>query len=819
MKIEQISCKQFAGIRDREYAFDGGINVLLGKNETGKSTIIDLIYNLLYHDVDAKQSEKEEKDFRSRYYPKGIGIKGDNIDGCISIQADDGEYVLSKCWGEGAYSQLTIPGEITIKSQDTINEFVGNLLRYRRGLYDDIVFAPQRKQEAMVAHIFQAVNGNKKQTDKDAAKVKTDLITIIAQEAIRNAGVDANAFEKQLAQIIDSFEGCWDASKDAPKANSLRTKRNGDKPKNEGRLFKAYYLTEHLRQLHKNAYTAEKAVDRDAKEIQALEKKLQCAIEKQKEFEKYAPILSAYAANIALIASLKGDISRRKQAAKDYPGLKKTYAKAHKLSIEFREAEALELFTTIAEKRSDWEKAKCCLDGMIPIHKEDLDKIEEMEKTLQYVKKEQFGIDILAQLRNTGFRDIEVRSLSDNRIIMKLEPNQPTKNFDVIEPVEIVVPGYMRLKLTNHISGFYGRRMNTESLVTELVNQYKKLGITSCSFEELYTKKEEYDHFSRKVQYVELIYKTALGNRDWHQLDETYRTLSKRKKRRPIAEIKEDIRKLCGEKSIDVFCGELYASIKGIEDTYKDELGEITRESLRESAAQYEEKLNEAAAAVSMAESIPQQYKRIKDISQHRATLSGEIDAINTKISEVNGRLQENQNNLGKKSAEEYYNDLEVAEEEYRKVHDLYKHWTHIRDVFRETRKNTGDASEMRDIENRFSEYLRLISNGRIILNSLSDTLDVNITSKNSQLDEYILSEGTKETIALAFRLATLEHIFPNGGAILVLDDPFTEMDEERTFQACNLVKEFSEKGNQVIYTTCRKETAKQLGGKLIHFK
>ena len=61
--INKDSCGNFAGIQDREVAFEQGLNILVGKNETGKSKIIDLIYQLLFHDIDAKKSDKSEQDY------------------------------------------------------------------------------------------------------------------------------------------------------------------------------------------------------------------------------------------------------------------------------------------------------------------------------------------------------------------------------------------------------------------------------------------------------------------------------------------------------------------------------------------------------------------------------------------------------------------------------------------------------------------------------------------------------------------------------------------------------------------------------------
>lgn len=39
MKIKNLSCTQFAGVRDRTISFADGINIVYGKNESGKSTM------------------------------------------------------------------------------------------------------------------------------------------------------------------------------------------------------------------------------------------------------------------------------------------------------------------------------------------------------------------------------------------------------------------------------------------------------------------------------------------------------------------------------------------------------------------------------------------------------------------------------------------------------------------------------------------------------------------------------------------------------------------------------------------------------------
>ena len=46
MNIKSVKTRQFAGIKNKEVEFEDGLNVLVGNNETGKSTMIELIIRL-----------------------------------------------------------------------------------------------------------------------------------------------------------------------------------------------------------------------------------------------------------------------------------------------------------------------------------------------------------------------------------------------------------------------------------------------------------------------------------------------------------------------------------------------------------------------------------------------------------------------------------------------------------------------------------------------------------------------------------------------------------------------------------------------------
>lgn len=66
-------------------------------------------------------------------------------------------------------------------------------------------------------------------------------------------------------------------------------------------------------------------------------------------------------------------------------------------------------------------------------------------------------------------------------------------------------------------------------------------------------------------------------------------------------------------------------------------------------------------------------------------------------------------------------------------------------------------------------------------------------------------SAGWKELVGFCTRLALVEAVFLKDAPVLILDDPFANLDDKKTDKAKRMVKELSSK-YQIVYLTCKKE-------------
>jgi hypothetical protein len=119
-------------------------------------------------------------------------------------------------------------------------------------------------------------------------------------------------------------------------------------------------------------------------------------------------------------------------------------------------------------------------------------------------------------------------------------------------------------------------------------------------------------------------------------------------------------------------------------------------------------------------------------------------------------------------------------------------------------RKMSSELDEfIQDIlegEDGLSKYFSMVS-GRypnVVLENKNFTV-IDETGDKYPIDN--LSSGAQDQLLFCFRLAAVSKVYPNG-AFMILDDAFIFADWERRKRLASLVKDFIERGNQILYFT-----------------
>ena len=183
--------------------------------------------------------------------------------------------------------------------------------------------------------------------------------------------------------------------------------------------------------------------------------------------------------------------------------------------------------------------------------------------------------------------------------------------------------------------------------------------------------------------------------------------------------------------------------------------------------------------------------KEIHDLNIDIDTLNDEKNQNKNLIEILENKIDENQ---------ELETDIEEMEEKIQELKDKY-------DLLQKTKKYMETAKEqfsshyLKGMVQGFRENLKLLNNKEIDTN-VDINLGVQIDSNGSQKEIKYFSAGYKDLIYICMRLSLVNVLFEGEQPFIILDDPFVNLDDEKTKKAINLLKEISSK-YQVIYFVC----------------
>ena len=779
MYIKNVNCEQFGGINNINKDFKPGMNVIAGANESGKSTLAEFIYHALF------TSYKEtNKNFKEKCFPNKVaGSKQINtISGSVSFVGDDSEtYKIEKVWDNGSKSsaascKLTKPTGIenNLEAQETIKE----LLRYGAGVYKENIFSSQRDPKNIIGLLLFEPT---KQEDIDAKKKqRMNLSTALSAVALETAGVPSKKLSDAIKKEYGKYCKGWDI------------KNNRSSGAGSGMLKEIDAELNKLNENKKNIEATEIKYDTLTGQCETYKKQKIELEKKLNDYEKYSDAMELRDNKLKEKKVLEEKLRKERPAQKQWPKYVENLNEANILQQQLVDAKIISDYNYVKGLKDIYEKEDAEFKSMKEVEDSDIKLLEDLEEKIDTEENKLRSMNISFDISKIDHSAAELKYYQDNKKI-NVEAGD---SIPVDRPVVVKVEDKLEMTIRQSDVNIKEVEKTIANAREDYENKCKEFG---CNTKEaLKDLKKKYENKKTARDNAIIAYEKALADIrcSWSALEA--------KRDGTTSTLDEDavyvhIEKLCGDHDLQKHISDWKAVIGNYEEEYTD----FT--TLDDNIKQHEKDVQDIKDEISQIK-IPANVAKIDvaDTESRISDLKTKIDDLEIEITPLSGALQIYD------PVATYNFKIEEKEKEFEDAQIEAQRWYDILNKFNEVLTKT-EQMDVTSLEKNFKAYLSRLTNNRVTVDNLNNSLELEVSSNDNQLKDYILSVGTRESIELAFRLAMIDELFPNGKGFAFFDDSIVNMDPERTEAACSLLRDFADR-HQIIFVTCHPEYAKLLG-------
>lgn len=770
MKIISCHIENFGKIQDADIDFNDGVNTIIEKNGWGKSTLAAFI-RVMFFGLDNESKRDDLINDRKHFKPWQNGVYG----GSLIFELDGTEYVVSLTFGA--------------KEKDDTFE-VRNL-----------------KTNLVTDEFSQALGQDILQIDSDSFK-KTIFISQNDCETKSTASIDAKI--GSLSDATDDLSNYEYANDRLTKRlNELGTMRSGLQKKTkeeiatlEAKTVRKPYIEEELGRLYEKKAEYKKQTLEIKEKIAVYEKEqkeINSALDAKVSLSNYDRILEQY--NLRQNAFV--------EAQKVFPGEVPN------------EEELLEMRNLLSEISARNTAAK--LNEFTP---EDEARRNNLSSKFAYHEPTDIEIDGVISKCNKKieFQNVLANKQASFDAIKAMQLANPEKKVSKVPGTIFIIMGilfvaaamaayFMSGVLVVAISAYLFGVILTISGIVLFAKAKKELSKPKVDpTKDLAIEIEECKNSIEALDGEVRSYLKNYGESDFNPLESLfklkqqvneYHTLLLKKKSYEDSVMEK-------EKLQDRIKG--YVASLGI--TLPGELSDVLN-TIFAWLSKYNSCKAEADAALLEKQNFETEndVEKLNSIREKMASLRS-LDEVENDIDELE-RVLENiateNNEIAKRleSVEEDFNIILDAEESLKEQKEILEEtkekakYLELAQSFLTKAKENFTAEYLEPMNAAFKKYSDMIYSDK-----LSFHFDVNsnltIDEAGAQREARFFSSGLRDMMGLCTRLALIDAMYKGEKPFIIMDDPFVNLDDDKTDGAKEFLKKIGEE-YQIIYFTCHK--------------
>lgn len=802
MYIKSYECKRFAGLKDMELKFKPGINVILGPNESGKSTIIEGIHATLFKDIKLRKNNNIDKDFSFKFMPKP---SGDFINGKVVLESGKGQYEIAKEWGSSENIELITPDGNILRDEKDIKDKLNNVLDFGESTYSNIVFAKQRDVKQA---LFNIIN------NEEVTQEINDLLRMTLMEL---DGISIDSIENNIQKQIDDLYKRWDKDKNYPQNN-----RGINDPYKVGlgKIVESYYKKEKLKLSMEEADKTEKEFERISKDLREVKDQRDVLSKEKLELEKIESDVNNRAVLNAQLGSIDKELEDLMEANREWPKteqileqldekLFKLKEEKENLSKEQKSLEKINKKENLQAKLKRIKELEAKISTIVeelskipPIRKEDITELNNIQKEILTLETTMKAGKMIGILKKSGNDSIYVSKDFGERKELKLNEEFQADGFIQVNygddfELEIKTGEIDFEELNNKYISF---KEEYKSLLENL--NIDNIEIGKLNLEKIQEKEREIKALNRELELV-------LDNGKKEEIEEELKGLEDIKVFKSLEDIEKELN-LVHEEEIDIISDKKTKStqLKLWEEEYEN------HDKLFDLVIEKKASHNEKEKELDKLKPLPERFETVDDFKNRLTWLKSELNNLQIELDNLVTNYHEAKNNLTDETYEELKKEHLEAEKIFSRNISRGEKLLEIKEVFLQTKERL-DSNPMESLVDEFARLLEIITDGSYKTGDIDEEFNIKLENANGQIPIELLSAGTHDSVTLALRFALLKHIFNDRDGYVVLDDCLVDLDPMRKAQSVKLINDLAE-DYQIIFTTCDPETAKMLGGNII---